>query len=136
MKKFSLRMVIFLGLIFCLGGCSFVKVEKGEGQEVDYTVVKEEDLPEDIKTLTEERKKREFQMAYQSGNELYLVKGYGQQMGGGYSIQVEELSVTEEAILFKTNLLGPSQEEKQTMEPSYPYIVVKMEYRNLPIIFS
>lgn len=136
MKKFGPGIAVFFCLLLCLGGCSFIKIDKEEGQKVDYTVVKEEDLPEEIKTLAESRKKQEFQMAYQSGSELYLIKGYGQQMGGGYSIQIEKLLMTKEAILFKTNLLGPSQDEKRSVEPSYPYIVVKMEYRNLPVTFS
>lgn len=136
MKKISSAAVFICCLLFFLGGCGFLKTDGSEGQEADYTVVKEEDLPEEIKSLVKSRKKQEFQMAYQSGNELYLVKGYGQQMGGGYSIQVEKLLLTENAILFQTNLLGPSQEEEMSMEPSYPYIVVKMEYRNLPVEFS
>ena len=136
MKKITPGIAVFFCLLLCLGGCSFIKIEKEEGQKVDYTVVKEEDLPEDLKTLAEGKKKQEFQMTYQSGSELYLVKGYGQQMGGGYSIQVKKLLMTKNAIVFKTNLLGPSQEEERSSEPSYPYIVVKMEYRNLPVTFS
>ena len=74
-------------------------------------------------------------MAYQSGNELYLIKGYGRQMGGGYSIQVEGLEKSEDAIQLRTKLIGPSSEEEQSPEPSYPYIVLKTEYRNLPVLF-
>ncbi len=42
-------------------------------------------------------------MTYQSEKELFLIKGYGQQMSGGYSIQVEELGVTSQAIFSKQN---------------------------------
>lgn len=136
MKKISLGSVIVFVLIFCLSGCSLVKIDRENKQKLDYTVVKEEDMPKEIKTLAEGRKKQEFQMVYQSSNELYLVKGYGRQMGGGYSIQVESLSYTDNAILFETKLLGPSQDEEQAPEPSYPYIVIKMEYRDLPVVFS
>ena len=73
-------------------------------------------------------------MTYQSGEDLYLVKGYGQQTTGGYSIQVEELGVTPKAVFFKTKLLGPREADPGS-EPSYPYIVVKIKYRKEPVQF-
>lgn len=66
---------------------------------------------------------------------MYLIKGYGRQMSGGYSIQVTELSLSSAAVFFKTKLIGPS-EESQGSEPSYPYIVVKTEYREEPVQFQ
>lgn len=75
-------------------------------------------------------------MTYQSEKELFLIKGYGQQMSGGYSIQVEELGVTSQAIFFKTKLIGPSDTKITLSPPSYPYIVVKMAYRKEPVILS
>ena len=83
-----------------------------------------------------EKKGKEFQMTYQSEKELFLIKGYGQQMSGGYSIQVEELGVTSQAIFFKTKLIGPSDTKITLSPPSYPYIVVKMAYRKEPVIFE
>lgn len=44
--------------------------------------------------------------------------------------------MTENALELKTKLLGPSGEEDQSPEPSYPYIVIKMEYRDLPVRFQ
>ena len=73
---------------------------------------------------------------YQSEKELFLIKGHGQQMSGGYSIQVEELGVTSQAIFFKTKLIGPSDTKITLSPPSYPYIVVKMAYRKEPVIFE
>lgn len=105
-------------------------------QNLDYTVVKEEEIPEEMRSLIEEKKGQEFQMTYQSGEYLYLLKGYGQQMSGGYSIQIEELSLGESAIYFKTLLIGPSKGEKVSKEPSYPYIVVKLAYREEPVQFQ
>ena len=118
MKKISLGILAAVVLIVGLSSCGIIKIDREEKQKLDYTVVKEEDMPREIQALIEERKEQEFQMAYQSGNELYLVKGYGQQEGGGYSIQVEALSMTENALELKTKLLGPSGEEDQSPEPS------------------
>ncbi len=55
-------------------------------------------------------------------------------MSGGYSIQVTDLSASVNAVFFETKLIGPT-EEVQGGEPSYPYIVVKTEYRDVPVQF-
>ena len=70
MKKITPGIAVFFCLLLCLGGCSFVKIEKEEGQKVDYTVVKEEELPEDLKMWVEGKRKQEVQMTYKSGREL------------------------------------------------------------------
>ena len=57
-------------------------------------------------------------------------------MSGGYSISVEELGWTSQAVFFRTMLLGPSDEKITISPPSYPYIVVKTEYRKEPVIFE
>ena len=67
---------------------------------------------------------------------MFLVKGYGRQLCGGYSISVEELGCTSDAIYFHTKLLGPTKENAAFSPPSYPYIVVKMTYRKAPVIFE
>ena len=81
------------------------------------------------------KKGLEFRVTYQSGKELYLIRGYGKQMSGGYSIQVKELSASSTAVFFETKLMGPSAEE-QSGAPSYPYIAVKIQYRKEPVQFQ
>ena len=94
------------------------------------------DFPEKVKELINENKEKEFQMTYQDQGYLYLLKGYGKQETGGYSIQIEDLSLWENAIHIKTVLMGPEDEEELTDEPSYPCLVVKMKYREEPVIFE
>lgn len=129
---------IFLGCLFFLmviaGGCSLIRIEEEERKPLEYTVVKQEDIPGEAAALIEEKKKKEFQLTYQVGEELYLIKGYGQQMTGGYSIQAEEVSASGNAVFFRTKLLGPS-ESLIGSEPSYPYIVVKIKYTDMPVVF-
>ena len=62
--------------------------------------------------------------------------GYGEQETGGYSISVRELYLTENAIVADTELLGPQNLEQTGAEKSYPYIVIKTEYLEEPIIFQ
>ena len=94
-----------------------------------------EDL-DDIDMLIEENKESEFQLTYQDGSYLYLLKGYGKQETGGYSIQIEDLSLWDNAIHLQTTLIGPEEDKDLKDEPSYPYLVVKMKYREEPVIFE
>ena len=134
------RSVVLLLLIAVLAGsiwgCGMMQQKKGKEHAVEYTVLGEDQIPDEIRKVVDVKKQEEFQMTYQSEKELFLIKGYGQQMSGGYSIQVEELGVTSQAIFFKTKLIGPSDTKITLSPPSYPYIVVKMAYRKEPVIFE
>lgn len=128
--------VMFLSaiLIFILGGCQMIRIEEGEVSPVEYTIVSQEDnIPAEALSLIQEKREKEFQLTYQSGEDLYLIKGYGRQMTGGYSIAVEELGIMGKVLRFKTKLMGPS--ENAGGEPSYPCIVVKTKYRKEPVEF-
>lgn len=132
-KAMFLSGILLLILLLC--GCRIIRIEEEQRTPLEYTVADQEEIPEELQALIDGKKSEEFQMTYQSENDLYLVKGYGRQMTGGYSIQVEEVSASSNAVFFKTKLLGPSKED-QGGEPSYPYIVVKMQYREEPVQFQ
>lgn len=132
-KKFSLLCLAVLFLM--LGGCRTIRIEEENKTPLTYTVMENSQIPEELKELIEEKKNSEFQIAYQKGKDLFLTKGYGRQMSGGYSIQVEGLSTSSNAIFFETKLIGPT-EKIQGGEPSYPYIVIKTEYRDGPVQFQ
>lgn len=134
MKKTALALWAAV-MLLVFGGCGLVRVEKAPREPLDYTLVNSREVPEEIKKLIETKKTREFQMTYQSGEDLYLIKGYGQQLTGGYSIQVEELGISENAVFFRTKLLGP-QEDEAGKEPSCPCIVVKIKFREEPVVFE
>lgn len=136
MKRWAAGILAITLLSCFLCGCSIEKVKAGNGVKPEYTVMKEEDFPEKVKELIEEHKETEFQLTYQDSGYLYLMKGYGKQQTGGYSIQIEDLSLWENAIHLQTVLIGPEEGQKLTEEPSYPCLVVKMKYREEPVIFE
>ena len=106
MKK-SVFLLIAVVTAFLLSGCRFVRIEEEDRKPVSYTVVEHSDIPEELSRIMEEKKEKEFQLSYETGEDLYLVKGYGRQMSGGYSIQVEELGESGNGLFFITRLLGP-----------------------------
>ena len=127
-------MAVFAVLLF--GGCQIVRIEGEPREPLTYTVVKQDDIPRELLALIAEKKEKELQLTYQSGEDLYLIKGYGRLMSGGYSIQVEELGMTGSAVFFRTKLLGPSDLGESCGEPSYPYIVIKTAYRERTVQFE
>jgi hypothetical protein len=121
-------------LILALSGCRLIRIEEGERTPVEYTVLDRREIPEDLETLISSKQTSEFQMTYQKGEDLYLVRGYGQQLSGGYSIRVDDLSESENALFLKTTLLGPS-EDNAGSEPSCPYLVIKIKAIDKPVEF-
>lgn len=73
---------------------------------------------------------------YEEGEYLYIVRGYGEQETGGYSIQVEHLYLTKNAVVFGTDLIGPSKGDTINPSPSFPYIVLKAEIKDKNVIFE
>ena len=136
-KLFMKKTAAFLSLLILfmmLGGCRMIKIEEAERTPLKYTVADRSQIPEEAAKLIEEKKEKEFQMVYQKGEDLYLIKGYGRQMSGGYSIQVEELGVSSNGLFFVTRLIGP-KDLNEAGVPSYPCIVIKTEPQKKPVVF-
>ena len=76
-------------------------------------------------------------MTYSDGNYKYIVVGYGRQETGGYSIQVQEVYDTQNTICVSTALLGPAKRESEQVrtQPSYPYIVIKIQNLDKTVVF-
>ena len=75
-------------------GCSFGTLKEQKTGEIEYEIVKKEEIPEKLKEEIAEAEKSEMWISYaDTGNEgryLYIVKGYGRQETTGYSIEVNE----------------------------------------------
>lgn len=137
MKKGKIPASWSLALALLLAvGCSAERIDRDADQELEYTVMKTEEIPQEVLDTMEEQGEEPYQLCYQDGKELYLMRGYGKQETGGYSIQVECLASSGETIIFSTKLIGPQSREQQKSEGSCPYIVVRTEYLDLPVLFE
>lgn len=125
-----------LVLAFLLTGCTFLSEERIKLRDLDFTILGEELIPEELKTIIEEKKGSAFQITYSDKENLYICIGYGEQETGGYSIAVNELYLTDSSICVSASLLGPEPSEKDNKTPSYPYIVIKTEYLEQTVIFE
>ena len=104
------------------------KLKTEKLRDIDFTVVPEEHVPDELQSIIEDKKQEPFLVSYGDKENLYIAVGYGKQATGGYSIQVEELYETPNAIWIDTEFIGPSKTEDVSQRVSYPYIVVQMEY--------
>lgn len=125
-----------LAAVSFVGGCGTFSGKTQKVADLDYVIVEERELPEELSAMMEERKAADFKMTYETEDALYIVHGYGEQETGGYSITVKECYLTENAIYFDTELIGPRKGEQVNKSPSYPYIVVRTEKREESVIFN
>lgn len=129
--------VLLLGMLLS-AGCREKQNSLEKIKDLEYTVTAQENIPEELLQVIEEKKTEGFKVTYQDGGFLYICMGYGQQECGGYSIAVNELYETENAVYLDTTLLGPKpgEADDKRKSPSYPYVVVKTEQVDKPVVFE
>lgn len=119
-----------------LVGCGEDKGEDSKVRDLDFTVVGQNEIPQELKEIIGKKKTESFRLTFTSGEDLYIVAGYGEQKTGGYSISVPELYLTDNSITIKTELKGPEKGEQTGPEVSYPFIVVKTAFIDTPVVFK
>ncbi|MDL2301164.1 protease complex subunit PrcB family protein [Lachnospiraceae bacterium OttesenSCG-928-D06] len=133
------KTAIFLGVIYIiciLCGCGLSSKEEIKLRDLDFTLLSEEKINAELMEIISERKAQPFQLTYSDTEYLYICIGYGEQKTGGYSITVDELYLTDNAIYVATCLLGPDASEKGRDNLSYPYIVIKTEFLDQTVVFE
>ena len=141
MKEWETRIIsVCMVLLLCFTVIACGAKQKNDPLEklkdLEFSVIAEDNLPEELHTMIEEKRESSFKMTFQDQGFLYICVGYGQQQSGGYSIAVNELYETSNAIYIDTNLIGPSADEKKHSSPSYPFVVVKTEFIDKPVVFD
>lgn len=119
-----------------LSGCSVEKDNEEKVRDLEFTVVGEMDVPEELQKIITEKKAQPFKLTYSDNENLYIVVGYGTQKTGGYSITVDDLYLGANSIVIDTELMGPEKGESAAPEASYPYIVIKTEFLENPVVFQ
>ena len=136
-KKLSCLLMagIMLALLF-ISGCKISKDDGKKVRDLEFTVVGEVDIPAELKQIITGKLSQPFKLTFSDEQNLYIVVGYGPQSTGGYSIAVKELYLTDNSIVIDTELLGPEKGENPAPETSCPFIVVKTENLENPVIFQ
>ena len=141
-RLFNRKWMIFFGLamwvlvVRTLSGCTVNGDNGNKVRDLDFTVVADTDIPRELKQIIAEKQQSPFKLTYSDDKNLYIVVGYGKQASGGYSIAVNDLYLTDNSIVLDTELIGPDKGENTGTEPSYPFIVIKTEMSELPVVFQ
>ena len=115
---------LILILIICIvvtSSCGIQKINRKKIKDIDFTVVTEAEVPQEVKQIIEERKEKEFKVTYSDDKYTYIIIGYGKQKYEGYSITVK--------------FLGPKKYTNNETK-TYPVIVIKIKYSDKNVIFT
>lgn len=136
-RRMLLGAVVIIGLLG-MTGCTGEKKDSLEKiKDLEFTIITEENVPEELLAIVEEKKEEGFKLTFQDNGFLYICRGYGKQETGGFSIKVDALYETENAIYLGTTLEGPvpgGNDKRQS--PSYPYVIIKTELVDKPLVFD
>ena len=135
-KKNRRRMAFLLTcvMVFLMAGCS--NPESKKVRDLDALIISEEALPADLKELIDSKKEKPFQFTYSDKENTYICIGYGKQETSGYSIALNDLYLTETEVCVDTTLLGPDASEQAKKTAIYPFIVIRTELVEQPVVFK
>lgn len=150
-KEKRILLLLFTAAGICLAGCSnsaagwfhtektIASVDEQEAEQridLDFTVCEEERLPDELFEIIEEKKAAPFKLTFTTREYMYIVVGYGARQRGGCSVTVNSLYRTSQAVYIDTNLIGIEGEPIQIDGITYPYVAVKCENQNLPVVYE
>ncbi|MCI8453254.1 MAG: protease complex subunit PrcB family protein [Lachnospiraceae bacterium] len=143
LKRPGRRIFTALGIVMmlaagCIGftGCKADAEENTRLEDLEFTVAAENEVPAQLKELISQKREKAFKLTYADGQDMYIVIGEGPQKGGGYSVAVRELYLTENTVVIRTELMGPEKGETSGSDLSYPVLIVKTQYREEPVVFQ
>lgn len=110
--------------------------DEGERVDLDFTVCEEGRLPAELVEIINEKKASPFKLTFTTREYMYIVVGYGAQQRGGCSVTVNALYRTSQAVYIDTNLIGSEGESIKIDGLTYPYVAVKCENQNLPVVYE
>lgn len=132
--KIVCAVVIFL-LTIQISGCEGNYKGSEKGLNLEYTVLGETKIPEEFLSQIEEKKAEKFELTYRDNEYLYIAKGFGEQKTSGCSISVINLTCEDQTIYFESKLVIPQEKENLNSIFSFPYIVIKTELIDFPVVF-
>lgn len=123
-------------LLFMLTGCVSRPQKTEKLRDLEFTVMSKEDVPEEFQEQILQNQDRPFRLTYTDQGRLYIAEGYGAQLKTGYSVEVEGLYETSNAVYFHTNLLGPEKGEETKEATTFPYVVVMLDAIDKTVVFD
>ena len=70
--------ILSICILLTFSACSVEKIGTEKIRDIDFTVIKEEDIPEELKTKINDNEKQVFKLTYADQGALYIAEGYGE----------------------------------------------------------
>ena len=64
-KTKAVLLGVILWSLLLISGCNFIRIEEEPRKPLEYSIVKNEEIPAELAALIQEKKKNEFQLTYQ-----------------------------------------------------------------------
>lgn len=128
--------VLVAAISIFISACSVKDIDREKIRDLEYEVLEEEKIPEEVYEQVINDMDEFCRKAYVCSDVLYIVVCYGAQPTEGYSIDVDYLYESSNAVLIETTLKGPSKMDKVAEVISYPYIVLKVENVDKTVVFN
>ncbi len=123
---------MILGFFFCATGCKITKHPEPIIGQVEFEVLEEEDVPEELMGIMEKKKAEPFLSTYGDGEYLYVGQGYGEKEVDGYEIEVDSFTESENFLYFHSILKGSHDaKEKKT----FPWVVVRTKWKDKSVVY-
>lgn len=116
--------------------CSKIVYDTSFVNSLDYSIVDDIDYPDAIKKIIEENKSQPVFSTYMTNDFLYIIIGYGPQPTDGYSVAINRLFESANAIIVDSTLIGPSKDMNISSSVSYPVTVLKLSRLDKDVIFT
>lgn len=135
MKK-GIFYLVCVGILLTSSACSVREKSKEKIRDLEFVVLQEEEIPEELKERMDAEQMKDYRMTYTEQEKLYIARGYGERGTDGYRVGVKECYETENTICIHTELLGPEKGEKIQRRKTNPHVVVLLSAVEKPVIFN
>lgn len=134
------KKILVAGAVLLIAGiCIAVLCMKaaGSGEDVDFNVVKDSELPHDIaSSIVPEYKTLERALACMDGDDVYVIVTRGEKPTSGFKVSVEKLVMEKknngENLVVYASFSDPSGKTAVSQIITYPVQVVKTNLNKLP----
>lgn len=134
--KSAITIILSVVLATYINGCNVENIDEEKIRDLEYVIVEEEHIPEEVYEQVIADQDEFCRKAYVCSDKLYIVVCYGAQPTEGYTIEVNQLYESSNAVIVETTLKGPSGMDKVAEVITYPYIVLQVENVDKTVVFN
>lgn len=114
----------------------FFRVAKSKPKTISFSVVEENDIPEQITEILPNYRMKEKALVCKINEEIYVVVTRGEMSSTGYGVEIKKILLDkedgEETLRVVAKFTDPKQGDIQAQVLTYPYTVVKTNLKELP----